>query len=248
MQIGRYRFAPPWWGVAAMLLGVGVFVAAGIWQIERGLAKQAIVTQRMAARKTPAQPLAVALNKSETSDVTTLYGRDYVASGHYDTKHQILLDNQKNQARTGYRVWTPLIMDNGKVVLVDRGWVPLGPGGRDNPPVPAVPEGPVSVKGLFRNLPKPGIRLGEPAQCEPTVWPRVLNYPTIRTVRCLYPEPVVNGLILLDEEAPHGFVRNWQTHIGGMPPMRHYGYAFQWFALAVAVVVVFLVVNRKRIK
>jgi surfeit locus 1 family protein len=39
-------------------------------------------------------------------------------------------------------------------------------------------------------------------------------------------------------------VREWSDF--GFPPARHFGYAFQWFALGVAVVVIFVVVNRRQ--
>lgn len=244
MHIGRYRFAPPWWGIVATLVGVALFVVAGIWQIERGQAKAVMLAQQTAARKSPAQPLLSILGADAGVDVTALYGRDFVAHGHY-TDHQILLDNQVYKGQVGYRVWTPLVLADGRRMLVDRGWVALGPGGRDQPPVPPVPAGRVTVEGLLRGLPKPGMRLSEAPGCTAATWPHVLNYPTIDTVRCLYQAPVIDGVILLSEKAAHGFARDWQADIG-MPPMRHYGYAVQWFALAIAVVVVFLVVNMKR--
>lgn len=230
-----------------MLVCVAVFAVAGVWQIQRGQAKQRMLTQRAAASKTPARPLTRVLAKGSASAPSALYGQDFEVTGHYDSQHQILLANQIFRGRVGYRVWTPLILADGRRVLVDRGWVPMASGGRDDPPTPPVPQGKVSVEGLFKALPKPGIRLGPQPSCQPTVWPRVLNYPTIETVRCLYGTPVIGGLILLSEAAPHGFARNWQRNVG-MPPMRHYGYAVQWFAMAVAVVVVFVVVNMKRLQ
>lgn len=248
MRVGRYRFAPPWWGVVAMLIGVAVFAVAGVWQIQRGQAKAAMLTQRAAADKSPAQPLIPALDENTGSDLAPLYGKDFVVRGRYDEDRQILLANQVFKTRAGYRVWTPLVLANGKRILIDRGWIPLGPRGRDQPPAPPAPDGVVSVTGLLTDLPKPGIRLGEPPRCDSRSWPRVLNYPTIDTIRCLYQARVIDGLLLLSEKAPGGFARDWQTDVGGMPPMRHYGYAFQWFALAVAVVAVFLVVNTKRIR
>jgi surfeit locus 1 family protein len=72
----------------------------------------------------------------------------------------------------------------------------------------------------------------------------VVLYPTPPEVECLLKRPFVGGLLLLDPEAPGGYVREWTDF--GFPPQRHYGYAVQWFALAIAALVVFVVVNRKR--
>src|SRR5699024_9889679 len=114
------------------------------------------------------------------------------------------------------------------------------------PAIPA-PDGEITVTGILRGLPKPGIRLGGGKRCDLKTWPRVLNYPTIGTVRCQYPPPVINGWIWQEEDAVLGFVRNWQADVR-MPPERHYGYGFQWFAMAVAVAVVCVVVNMTRMR
>ena len=52
---------------------------------------------------------------------------------------------------------------------------------------------------------------------------------------------VIDGLLLLDENAAGGFPRDW--HSLGLPPSRHYGYAVQWFALAAALTVIFIGMN-----
>lgn len=233
--------------MAATLACVVLFVIAGIWQINRGQAKEVILTQRQAASKGPVQPLMALLGTGSDAEFEKAYGRGVSVRGHYDGAHQILLDNQTYKKRVGYRVWTPLVLENGRRILVDRGWVPMGSGGRDDRPQPAAPDGMIKVEGLFRTLPKPGIRLTDVTRCDMTAWPRVLNYPTIKTVRCQYQAPVVNGIILLSDKAPHGFVRQWQAD-AGMSPQRHYAYAVQWFAMALAVVIVFFVVNMKRIR
>lgn len=247
MRIGRYRFAPPWWGVAATLVCVAVFVVAGIWQIQRGQAKAAMLTQRRAASQAPAKPLLGVLVDGQVPAAMAVFGPHVKVRGHYDPAHQILLDNQTHEGRAGYRVWTPLVLADGRRMLIDRGWVPIGPGGRDDLPAIQAPDGEIKVTGILRGLPKPGIRLGDGKHCDLESWPRVLNYPSIGTVRCQYLPPVINGLILLDEDEAHGFVRNWQADVR-MPPERHYGYAFQWFAMAVAVAVVCVVVNMKRMR
>lgn len=247
MRIGRYRFASPWWGIAATLLCVAVFVVAGIWQVNRGQAKKSMLTQQEVAIKSPAQPLESAMKRIQSANTSALYGKHFLVQGQYDSWHQVLLDNQVLDDNVGYRVWTPMIISEGRVILVDRGWIPMGPGGRDDVPQPTTPRGKLTVRGILSHFPQPGIRLGNAPRCDVTQWPRVLNYPTIDTIRCIYERQVIDGVLLLDADIPHGFARHWQLDVG-MSPMRHYAYAVQWFAMALAVVVVFFVVNMKRIR
>jgi len=51
-------------------------------------------------------------------------------------------------------------------------------------------------------------------------------------------------VILLDPKEPDGYARNWEAP--GFPPMRHIGYAVQWFALAAALLVIYIVTNVRR--
>jgi surfeit locus 1 family protein len=49
---------------------------------------------------------------------------------------------------------------------------------------------------------------------------------------------------LLDPAEPDGYARHWAPP--GFPPIRHIGYAVQWFALAAALLVIYLIMNIKR--
>ncbi len=230
-----------------LLVFLVLFAACGLWQIERAQAKHVMLAQQQAASKSAPRDLTAAPDAHDPANMQRFYRQAYEATGRFDAEHQILLDNQVFDGQVGYRVWTPLIFADGRRVLIDRGWVGMGPGGRSDVPTPPVPDGEVTVRGLLRDLPEPGLRLGETPACEGETWPRVLNYPTIATVRCLYDAPVIAGLMLLDEADPGGFARDWRSNVG-LPPIRHLGYAVQWFAMAAAVLVIFLVLNMKRIR
>lgn len=244
MRIGRYRFAPPLWGVLSLLAGLGVLTSLGIWQIQRGESKQLMLAQRQAASKSAPVNFEQARLAGEAGPPS--YGHRYTVRGRMDAEQQILFDNQVHEKRIGYRVWTPIVTDDGARVIVDRGWVPLAPGGRSMPPDPDGPNGPVTMTGLWRGLPQPGLRLGGDTACQLSGWPRVLNYPTIAQLRCQYDGPVIDGLLLLDRDDNRGFVRNWSAQLERMPPVRHFGYALQWFVMALAVAVIFLAINIRR--
>ena len=51
-------------------------------------------------------------------------------------------------------------------------------------------------------------------------------------------------LVLLDAGEPDGYVRNWTAP--GFPPMRHIAYAVQWFGLALALIIIYIVTNVRR--
>jgi surfeit locus 1 family protein len=163
------------------------------------------------------------------------------ATGRYLPEFQLLLDGQSHRHQPGYQVWTPLVLADASVAIVNRGWVPADRAGFDG----SAPEGVVTVTGFWRALPEPGVRLEGTVNCPSAPrFPAVVLYPTPDELECLLKRPVVGGVLLLDPEAAGGFVREWTDF--GFPPQRHYGYAVQWFALALAALVIFFVVNRKR--
>lgn len=209
----------------------------GTWQLQRAQVKEQMLAERRAASK------AEAVDLSRAAKPQRLYGERVVASGRYLGTRQLLLDNQVWEGRAGYRVWTPLKLPDGRLVLVDRGWIPMG-SDRAHPPRPKSPTGQRQVHGLLRNWPEPGMRLEDADACAERDWPRVLNYPRYTQVACQYRASVVDGLLLLEEDADGGFPRDWGDV--GLPPTRHIGYAVQWFALAAAVLVIFVVVNVRR--
>lgn len=226
--------APAWaWVLAAG--AVALFLSLASWQVRRGQAKENLQAA-LADRAGEPQILSPAIGPPQDLD---LYRAQ--ATGTWLASAQLLQDGQSHQHRPGYRVWTPLLLGDGTAVLVDRGWIPADRSGFDA----SAPAGAVTVTGFWRSLPEPGIRLGGTVNCPADAkFPVVVLYPTAADVECLLKRPFIGGLLLLDPEAPGGFVREW-TDLG-FPPQRHYGYAVQWLALAVAAIVIFVVVNRRR--
>jgi len=225
----------PAWAFVVTAAAVALFSALGAWQVRRGAAKEALIAQ-LTDRATAPELVSHALGAPPDGEM-----RRALASGRYLADHQLLQDGQSNQHQPGFHVWTPLVLADESAILVNRGWIPADRSGFDG----SAPSGTVTVTGFWRALPEPGVRLAGTDNCAAgAAFPAVVLYPTPHEVECLLKRPFAGGVLLLDAEAPGGFVREWTDF--GFPPARHYGYAAQWFALAVAALVIFVVVNRKR--
>jgi len=72
----------------------------------------------------------------------------------------------------------------------------------------------------------------------------VRQFPDLAELAAALGEPVEPWVLLLSPQAEDGFLREWQP--GGMPATRHLGYAVQWFALAAALAIIYVVVNVRR--
>ncbi len=241
-MFASFRFrAPPWaWLFAAA--GLALFLRLGFWQLDRAAEKKAIISAYQQAAKS--EPLDFDTALAPGRPATGLYTRAVSLNGGFEAGRSLLLDNQVVGSRVGYRVWTPLRLSSGRLALVDRGWVPMHPDRRVLPAL-QTPAGPVRVRGVWQPLPRPGLRLA-PDDCNRAQWPRVVQYPLFAELQCLLGPDLAEGLLWLDPAEPHGFVRDWVRN--EFPPERHYGYALQWFALAATLLVLFIVLNFRRIR
>jgi surfeit locus 1 family protein len=168
------------------------------------------------------------------------------APGHYDDSRQVLIDNMVESGQAGYFVITPFELQGGGWILVNRGWVPVGRSRAQRPAIPVNAQ-PRTIHGRADNLPSPGIQLGTRAVLTPP-FPVVANFPTRHEIAALLKEPRwanATDLILLDPGEPDGYVRRWSPP--GFPPMRHVGYAVQWFGLSLALFVIYIVTNSRRV-
>ncbi len=220
---------------------LAVLVALGMWQLERARIKLELA-ERMEQRALAApQPLSPALVHAPSVEYLT-----GTARGQYDTTHQLLLDNRVLGGRPGYHVVTPLRIAGGETrLLVNRGWIPWG-ADRSKAPAFATPSAQVEVSGELYIPTAGGFRLGEDpplASGRLTLWQRL----DVERFAEQVPYPVQPVVMKLSPTADAGgFVREWAPPRDGWID-RHRGYAFQWFALAAALLVVFVVVNLRRI-
>jgi cytochrome oxidase assembly protein ShyY1 len=239
----RWSFRPSLWPTLGTLAGCALTLYLGVWQLHRAAEKKALDRQYAGAALLPPVELqaGAAPPAGLAAVAVTLHG-SYVAD------RQLLLDDQVQNEQAGYEVWTPLRLAGGGLVMVNRGWVPHSADRRVLPALPA-PSGELALRGLWRSLPEPGVRLGgsgcTPGQA-PAEWPRLVLYPTAADLQCFYGEPLMAGEVLLAPDVPGGYGRDWRISPPGFPPARHYAYAAQWFAFALTLLVLFLKLNLKR--
>jgi surfeit locus 1 family protein len=237
LQVGNRTFEPRLFTTLLAIVLIAMLVSLGRWQLHKAADKRALFDS-FAAASTAGMPIDLRSPKVER------YSR-VEAAGHFDETRQVLIDNMVEAGRVGYFAITPFSLQGGGWVLVNRGWVPLGQTRASRPAIPVGANSRV-IRGRADNLPSPGIRMGVPAALAPP-YPVVAAYPTRAEIARLLKESEwssATDLILLDADQPDGYVRNWAPP--GFPPIRHIGYAVQWFALALALAVIYVVTNFRR--
>lgn len=232
LRVGSRTFAPGLVPTFVLIPLLALLLALGFWQLRRADEKR--VLYEGFARGTDR---TLALPPASTPAPRYAHVR---VSGSYLPERQFLLDNMTHDERAGYRVLTPLERTDGETVLVDRGWVPAGATRAELPPV-AVAGTPREVMGRVDLLPRAGITL---ASTPGSGWPRVASFPTLPQLESALGRPLYPQIVLLDPTLPDGYVRDWSPP--GFPPIRHIGYAVQWFGLALTLVIIYVVVNLKK--
>lgn len=237
IRVGNRRFAPTLLGTLAALAGILLFTRLGLWQLDRADEKRAL--QELLAT---GQETTIDLTSDRIDDLAR-YQRVRIR-GRYDPEHQILLDNMpSSRGQPGYRVLTPLELSDGAWILVDRGWVPWGATRLPLPDV-TVDDGARVVTGQLDELPRPGMRLNDTVEAEGS-WPRVLNFPRREDIERVLQREVHGRIVLLDPAEPDGYDRN--RNLGSLfSTERHIGYATQWFAMAAAVLLIYLFLSSKK--
>jgi len=207
----------------AALVGVGLTARLGVWQLDRAAQKtrlQADLDQR--GRLPPLTTLALARDGATADEQVH---RRAVVSGRWLPDRTVYLDNRQMAGRVGFFVLTPLLLADGDAVLVQRGWMPRDFVDRTRIVRPPTPEGPVTVEGSLARGPA---RLYEfdGAGDGPIRQNLALDAFAREIGVALRPVMILQGSSAVDD----GLQRDWPRPAADVH--KHYGYAFQWFALS----------------
>lgn len=226
-------FTPSLWPSLATAVLLPFLSLLGYWQLERATLKRDLLAT-FEARGAETLPLP----RAESA----LRYQRVAVTGSYSNR-QFLLDAMPGSGGAGFHVLGVLqLADRPLRLIVNRGWIPAVTD-RSQLPVPAIPEGELTLTGRLNTLPRPGIELAG-AAVPGDHWPALVLFPTLQELEARLGEPLYPLVLLLDETAPGGFERIWSPVNFG--PERHLAYAVQWFALALALLVIYLVVNTSR--
>ncbi|BCA94092.1 SURF1-like protein [Legionella antarctica] len=230
----NFRFTPNWLMIILTGVFISLFIRLGFWQIQRADEKtKMVVAEKALAKK---QPLVWKPNQKLPMQYQriTLQGT-YLSS-------IFLLDNQHHQHQFGYDVLSPLLLAEGSVVMVDRGWIP-GDTTRQSFPAIQRPSGLVQLKGSAYFPSKKQWVLG-PGLEEKENGITILELLDTKMISQILQKKVYPFIIRLGKQDAYGFVREWA--IVSMPPQRHLAYALQWFAMALVILIIFVALNLKK--
>ncbi len=172
--------------------------------------------------------------------------RHVVASGRFDSEHYWLQDNQLFHGAPGYHVYSLFLLDGdgSRGVLVNRGWIPVGDDRRLLPDVSITM--PVDeISGYLGRPASVGMTLGD-SSAEYQRLTAVVPDLDLDRIGKITGARLLPWVVYLDASNPLAFRSVWHMP-RQMGPEKHRGYAIQWLAMAIALSVIFIAVNTKRI-
>ena len=236
---GTPRFRPLFWPTVFTVPVVLLLLGLGFWQIERLFWKRDLIAQRQAA--VTAAPIAAPRSLEEARD---LEFHPIIDEGVFLHDKEIFLGATSEPGRNGYQVLTPLRESGGRIVFVNRGFIPAelkDPAKRSDGQI----TGTVRVQGPLRLAPaeKPAWFLPDNrADLNYWFWVDL---------------PAMAAADGLDRVAPFYIDADATPNPGGWPKgavtrleLRndHLQYAITWFSLAVALIVIYFLYHRRHVR
>jgi cytochrome oxidase assembly protein ShyY1 len=221
-----FAFSRRWAGYFAIATVFAIVCCLlGVWQLNRRAeAWQEIerIDNNYSSLAAPLDTVLTSLDAFEDSQKWT----PVLVTGRYLHDEQLLVRNRPYKGSPGFAVLTPLLLDDGRVFIVDRGWV--SPGSAQDFPdfVPDAPRGTVTVEARLKaaepNLPGRSAPEGQVATVELPAIAKILDRPTFTGAY---------GLLVSEDPAPES------RPLAAAKPVRdegpHLSYALQWFVFAI---------------
>jgi surfeit locus 1 family protein len=229
-------FRPLLWPTVFSLPALVICLALGGWQIERLFWKQDMIAQREAA-----VTAALAAVPNTFSEARGMEFRHVSDEGVFLNDKEIYLGATSEGGGQGYQVLTPLLEPGGRVVFVNRGYIPSE---LKDPAKRALGQitGTVRVQGLLRLPPA-----GRPNWFLPDNRPD-LNYWFWVDLTAMSAADKLGRVapFYIDADAtpnPGGWPKGGVTRL--TLPNNHLQYAITWFSLAVALIVIYVLFHRR---
>ena len=228
------RFRPQFWPTVLTIPALIVLVGLGTWQVQRLAWKTELNETRTQRIEAP----PIALPPADADPATFEFHRVRVA-GRFLHERETYLAARSLRGNIGYHVLTPFVLADGRTLLVDRGWIPLD---NKDPATRAEGQlaGEVEIEGVLRAAQK-------------GTWITPENRPD-KNHWYVVDVPAIARHLGLERTLPYFVEAGPAPNPGGLPiggqtrvtlPNDHLQYAITWYALAVALAVIYVLYHLK---
>jgi len=237
LRLGSLHLQLEWRLTLFTLVLLPVLLSLGAWQLQRAEQKRELATRYEARQQ--GEPLALSALPANASPESLAYQRVRL-QGRYVPGEYLLQDNRVQQGRFGYEVIALFALSEGGYALVNRGWIEGDPA-RRTLPVPGSVSGEHALEGELYVPPDPPYLLAEqPLPLD--AWPQVIQALQMEHLAPPLAErlgaPVFPHSVRLAAGGPGALRIDWP--LINVSPQKHEAYAVQWFAMAFALALLYL--------
>lgn len=233
MTISVRQFRPQLGKTLLAIAVISILVSLGNWQLSR--AEQKEERQQRLDQFSRQEKIRIPVTAVKPEDFQF---RKVEVRGTYVPEHGIILDNRIHKGVAGYQIVAPVRLEDSTMhVLVNRGWIMADPD-RSKLPDMVFPAGSVIVSGIA-SIPSKTIELSAETVTG-KVWAN-LDLKKFHEMTGLDLQPVV---VLQQDELEDGLIRQWDRPDSGSA--KNLGYAVQWYAMALAVFILYVVLSVRR--
>jgi len=223
------RTALRWSGYVAFAVAFAVACAfLSNWQFTRGAERDAQLALIAANYDADPVPLAELVPSGTTYDPADQW-RPVLLAGEYLPEQTLLVRNRPHGGTSAFEILVPLRTEDGRIVIVDRGWVPPGEDQPEPDAIPAPPSGQVTVIARLRTgEPLPPSGRSAPDGQVPTI-----NLPLIADAIPDSSAVVPGAYALMVSEDPVPATTPRAVEAPSEDPGPHLSYAIQWILFAI---------------
>ena len=200
-----------------------ILIYLGSWQVMRGLEKKDIVSQHYENKSLPV------INEKEMATLNSenLIYRTVNLEGEYQSESYIL-DNRLYRQEAGYEIFTAFETSEKNLFLINRGWVSK----EDYENGTEEAEGKVTIQGVLSPFKRFGLNLVDQIYLDG--WPKLVQQVDYETTKNDIGNTINESVIQLSAASAGAFEPIWKPV--DLKPSRHFGYALQWFGLALVLI------------
>ena len=212
-----------------------ILIFLGSWQVSRGIDKTDIVEKHYMNKSLPV------INEKEMSVMNedNLKYRTVSLYGEFG-QESYLLDNRLYRQEAGYEVFTTFETSENSVFLINRGWISKEDFNYDEDIL--LKEKGISIQGLLSPFTRFGLNLVDESYVD--TWPKLVQQIDYEAAKKDLGSNINNSVIQLSAGSSGALEPIWKPV--DLKPSRHYGYALQWFGLAIVLICSFFYYGFKK--
>jgi len=235
---GRKRFRPTFWATVCAVPALAILLALGSWQVQRLHWKEGEIAKRQERSQGQGIPLPSDFPDSAAVEFTRV-----ALNGTFLHEDEFYLGARTENGRVGLNVVTPFRLEDGRILLVNRGWVPeqrRAPASRAEGQL----SGPQAIEALLRTDGWKGVAFAKPPNNPQERFYFWLDLPVM--AEGVSAGPIVTEVYAdaVASEVPGGLPIGGQTRI--VLKNDHLEYAITWYSFAVILAVIYFLFHYRR--